>query len=218
MNACTFNGWPPHIARWRSALLQCAVFAIAAGCANLKPPEAENISTYVLDARPALQARSQSQQRNAVLAVSAIRAMAGFDTPRMAYATQPYELDYFAKSQWADAPARMLSALIVRAIDESGDFRAVVHNPGVVTADLRLDTELVRLQHEFLGQPSRVRITLRAHLIDLNDRRVIAGREFEEVEPAAADTAYAGVAATNRALERMLIRLVEFCANPGANR
>jgi cholesterol transport system auxiliary component len=50
-------------------------------------------------------------------------------------------------------------------------------------------------------------------LVDLNDRRVIAGREFEEVEAAAADNAYAGVAAANRALERLLGRLAEFCAD-----
>lgn len=203
--------WRLPIARWRNALLVCAMLPIVAGCANLKPPEAESVSLYMLDARSAQQA--PSQRHDTVLAVSATRALAGFDTPRMAYATQPFELDYFAKSRWADAPARMLSPLIVRALDERGDFHAVVHNPAVVAADLRLDTELVRLQHEFLEKPSRVRITLRAQLVDVNARRVIAGREFEEVEPAAADNAYAGVAAANRALERMLSRLAEFCAS-----
>lgn len=191
-------------------LLLCALLLIVASCANLKPPEVESVSIYVLDARPVQHA--PLQRRGAVLAVSPTRALAGFDTPRIAYITQPFELDYFAKSRWADAPARMLSPLIVRAIDEGGDFSAVVHNPGVIAADLRLDTELVRLQQEFLVKPSRVRLTMRAQLIDLNERRVIAGREFEEVEPAVTDNAYAGVAAANRALERLLIRLAEFCA------
>lgn len=184
--------------------------ALVTGCTGLKPPEVESVSLYLLDAHPARQV--QVPRRDAVLAVGATRALAGFDTPRMAYATQPYELDYFARSRWADTPARMLSALIVRALDDSSGFRAVVHNPAVVAADLRLDTELVRLQHEFLEKPSRVRITLRAQLVDLNERRVIAGREFEEVEVATADHAYAGVAAANRALDRLLRRLADFCA------
>lgn len=186
------------------------LLVLVTGCAALKPPEVESVSLYVLDARPARPA--QAQRHDAVLAVGATRALAGFDTPRMAYAKQPYELDYFAKSRWADTPARMLSSLIVRTLDDSGAFRAVVHNPAAVTADRRLDTELVRLQHEFLEKPSRVRITLRAQLVDLSDRRVITGREFEEVETAAADNAYAGVAAANRALERLLRRLAVFCA------
>jgi len=82
--------------------------------------------------------------------------------------------------------------------------------PARFSADLRLDTELVRLQHEFTDKPSRVRLTVRAQLVDLKKQRVIALREIEEVEPAAADNAYAGVAAANRALQRALVRLVEF--------
>jgi cholesterol transport system auxiliary component len=68
----------------------------------------------------------------------------------------------------------------------------------------------VYLQHEFIGEPSRVRLTLRAQLVDLKKQRVIATREIEEVESAAADNAYAGVEAANRALQRALVRLVAF--------
>lgn len=107
----------------------------------------------------------------------------------------------------------MLAPLIARALEQCGVFRAVVHNPGAIAADLRLDTELVYLQHEFIGEPSRVRLTLRAQLVDLKKQRVIALREIEEVEPAAADNAYAGVEAANRALQRALVRLVEFTAD-----
>jgi cholesterol transport system auxiliary component len=187
-----------------------------AGCAGLKPPEIENLSIYMLDARPAINPRLP--QRNVVLAVGTPRAWPGFDTPRIAYVRQLHELDYFATGRWADAPARMLGPLIAHALEQGGGFRAVVHNPSVVASDVRLDTELVRLQHEFLGGPSRVRIALRAQLIDTTDRRVIGAREFEEMEPAAADNVYSGVAAANRALERVLTRLAEFCANTVAGR
>ena len=184
-----------------------------AGCAGLRPPETADLSIYVLDARPAVDTRVP--QRNAVLAVGTPRAWPGFDTPRIAYVRQPYELDYFATGRWADAPARMLGPLIVHALEHGGGFHAVVHSVSMVASDVRLDTELVRLQHEFLGGPSRVRIELRAQLIDMNDRRVIAARDFEETEPAAADNVYSGVAAANRALERVLTRLAEFCAVAG---
>lgn len=187
-----------------------------AGCAGLKPPETGNLSIYVLDARPAINARLP--QRDAVLMVSTPRAWPGFDTPRIAYVMQPHELDYFATGRWADGPARMLGPLISHALEESGGFRAVVYNSSVIASDVRLDTELVRLQHEFLGAPSRVRITLRAQVIDTRDRLVIAAREFEETEPAAADNVYSGVTAANRALGRVLTGLAEFCATTIAGR
>jgi cholesterol transport system auxiliary component len=186
-----------------------ALCAVLAGCTSLQAPATDSVNVYLLDAQPVVP-KAAALRRNEVLAVGTMRARAGFETSGIAYVTQPHELAYFAKSRWADAPARMLAPLIARALDQCGAFRDVVYNSGAVSADLRLDTELVYLQHEFIGEPSRVRLTLRAQLVDLKKRRVIAMREIEEVEPAAAANAYAGVEAANRALQRALVRLVAF--------
>jgi cholesterol transport system auxiliary component len=87
----------------------------------------------------------------------------------------------------------------------------VVQAPSAAAAELRLDSELVRLAQDFTVKPSRVRLTLRVELIDTAARRVLAARELDEVEPAASDDPYGGVAAANRALGRLLGRLGELC-------
>ena len=74
--------------------------------------------------------------------------------------------------------------------------------PTAATAELRLDTELIRLQHEFLVQPSRVRLTLRAVLVDIATRRVVAWREFDTSVPSASEDPYGGVVAANQAVRR----------------
>lgn len=193
-----------------------ALLAMLAGCANLTPPETEEVTTYVLDAMPV--ANGQSPGHNIALTVSVPRARPGFESRRMAYVRQPYEVDYFTKSRWVDTPARMLRPLIAQALEKGGGFRAVVQNPSAVAGELRLETELVRLQQEFLEPQSRVRITLRAQLVDVAAGRIVATRELEETELAAGENAYAGVTAMNRALVRMLARLTEFCANAAASR
>ena len=87
---------------------------------------------------------------------------------------------------------------------------------GLAAASLRLDTELVRLQQDFGAPPSRVRLTVRAQLLDAEGRRVLAAAEFDETELAPSDDPYGGVLAANRALARLLARLAEFCAQaPG---
>jgi cholesterol transport system auxiliary component len=202
--------------QWRVVLVAIALGGTLAACTGLAPPAVDEISIYVLDARPAI--GGLPLQPGVILAVGTPRAWPGFDSPRMAYVKQPHELEYFTKSRWADAPARMLAPVLVRALEQGGSFGAVVHNPGAVAGTLRLDTELVRLQHEFQAPQSRVRVTLRAQLVDMQERRIIGAREFEEVEEAAAENAYAGVAALNRALERLLARLAEFCASAVASR
>jgi cholesterol transport system auxiliary component len=80
-------------------------------------------------------------------------------------------------------------------------------------ANLRLDTELIRLQQNFTTKPSRIQLTLRAQLIDMKDKRVIAVKLFDESENTDSDNAYGGVIAANRALQRLLDQLTEFCIN-----
>ena len=197
----------------RSFTLAAAL--LLAACTGLQPPQdIQNI--YVLDARPAAVSRPM---RDVVLAISAPRGRAGFDTAQMAYERRPHELEYFAKNRWADAPPRMLAPLLAQAIEQSGGLRGVVQasNPAT-TADLRLDVEVVRLLQDFATRPSRVRLTVHAQLIDTGSRRVLATREFDEIENSPSDDAYGGVIAANRALERLLGRIVDFCTAQPVNR
>ena len=193
-----------------------AAVALLAACAAVQAPEADHANTYVLEAMPA--AGAPRPKRDLVLEVSVPRARPGFDTPLMAYTQRTNALEYFAKNRWADTPARMLAPLLVQALDHSGGFRAVVQAPSLAAAELRLDTELVRLQQDFSARPSRVQFTVRAQLIDVGARRVLTSAEFDETEVAPSDDPYGGVIAANRALGRLLERLAEFCAETPAAR
>ncbi len=139
-------------------------------------------------------------------------AAAGFDSSRIIYMRETHKLEYFAHSEWVDPPARMLTPLLVAAVENSGAFRAVVLTPSAAAGDLRLDTEIIRPQHEFQTQPSRVRFTLRAYLVDDKTRRVLAWREFDAVVPATSEDPYGGVVAANRAVQTVLENLSAFCA------
>ena len=193
------------------------VFALLlAGCTGLQAPQAESPRLYVLDARPAL--KTAQAKRDLVLAVGMPHARPGFDTPRMAYLRQPHELDYFATNRWADTPSRMLGPLLAQSLEQTGSFRAIVQTPGVVPADIRLDTELIRLQQDFQTQPSRIQFTLRAQLIDVAGKRIIAVKQFDATENAVSDDAYGGVIAANRLLQRVLGELADFCVSETAAR
>lgn len=191
-----------------------AATLLLAACGGLSAPQVASPNVYVLAAGPAIQAAQV--KRDLVLAVSLPRALSGFDTPQMAYVKQPYELNYFVTSRWADTPARMLQPLIAQALVQTESFRAVVQTTGAITADVRLDTELVSLEHDFKTRPSRVQITLRAQLIDVRGKRLLAAQQFDDVEIATSEDAYGGVTAANRLLQRVLGRLAEFCVNASA--
>lgn len=188
-----------------------ALVMLLAGCTGLPAPQSENLHLYVLDARPTFKA--VTAKRDLVLAVSMPRTWPGFDTPQMAYVRQPHTLDYFAANRWADTPPHMLEPLLAHALEQTGGFRAIVRAPGPVPADVRLETELVRLQQNFQTQPSQVQFTLRAQLVNVVSKQIIAVKQFDEAEIAPSDDAYGGVIAANQLLQRMLAELADFCVN-----
>jgi cholesterol transport system auxiliary component len=185
-------------------LLGMAVL-IAGGCAS-RTTSPQN--TYVLETQ--IPASRAGHRNDALLVVAEPRAQPGFDTRRIAYSRTPLSLEYYLNSEWADTPARMLAPLLVRALENAAGFRGVVAAPAPIDGDLRLDVDVVRFQQEFLGAPSRMRIALRATLIDMSTRQVLASRVFEDQEPAPSEDAYGGVRAANIALGRLLGKIVDF--------
>jgi cholesterol transport system auxiliary component len=197
------------------AVVAAALFV--AGCGALTGPAADAPSMRLLDARPvASVAVAAPTTRTDVIEVSTVRASPGYDSAAIVYVERPHALERFATHRWVDPPAAMIGPLIVRALEESGAFKAVVHGPAGVSADLRLDVELTRLQQSFVDRPSRVELTLRAQLVELAGRRIVATRTVDVAAPAATDNPDGGVAAANAALADALGRIVEFCREASA--
>jgi len=143
----------------------------------------------------------------AVLLITQPKAQAGFDTARMAYLVRPYEINYFAFNQWADTPARLLHRIMVENLDKIGLWNAVLQTPGTVPAQYRLDCDNLILEQQFFSRPSRVRLSVRAQIIETKKPAILATRYFEVLEVAPTDDAYGGVQAGNHAAEKLLIEL-----------
>jgi cholesterol transport system auxiliary component len=184
------------------------LFALWAAAACVFPGRAgkETVHTYLLspDRTSAQTAVTESSGGAAVLLVNLPKEQAGFDTDLIAYFRRPQEVSYYAASKWADTPARMLAPLLVQAFERIDAWEAVVQLPSAVRGDYRIDSDHLAIRHEFFYQPSRVRLTLRTQLIDLQHLRPIGTKEFEISETASSEDAYGGVVAANRAVARLI--------------
>ena len=199
----------------RGCQLWCAgLLATLAGCAALSPTTTPQPSFYSLDNTQRIKSLTGAAVPLAAhtLIVNPPHAASGITSQRIIYVREPHKLEYFAHSEWVDPPARMLAPLIVAAIEKSDVFRAVVLTPSAAAGDLRLDTEIIRLQHDFQTRPSHVRFTLRAYLVEDKTRRVLGWREFDATVPAASENPYGGVMAANLAVQTVLAELAAFCA------
>lgn len=186
---------------------------LLAGCSVLPGPPPQATEQYTLEYTADPQIAAAPGNGATVLIVSAPRAHGGYDSARIAYMEKAYGLRYYTRSRWAATPARMLAPLLADAIQETGRFQALHRPPGSVAADMRLDTELIRFHQDFTVQPSVMRVTLRAQLVDLQAGRVLATRLFDVRQAAATEDAYGGVVAANHAVQQLLQELAQFCVD-----
>jgi cholesterol transport system auxiliary component len=194
-----------------SRLIPCMLLGIVvAGCSLLPANPTPAPSLFTLQPVFSSEAADAPSDAAPTIAIASPGARAGFDSPRMAYVTRPFELQYFAQHQWVEPPARLLEPLIELALERAGRLRPVPSGSGVVPA-LRLETEIVVLQQEFDVRPSRLRFGLRAQLLDPVAGRMIAKTELEVLEPAESDDPYGGVVAASRAIGRVLEQLAAWC-------
>jgi cholesterol transport system auxiliary component len=194
----------------RLALATAATLLLGA-CVSL--PKPEPVELFTID--PRFEGAPVTAGTGPVLLVSAPRAGPGLDGPGMAWLQRPNQLQYFARSQWVEPPARMVGPALVRALERTGRFRAVTQVALAASPGLRLESEVVRLQQEFTGRPSRVRFTLRLELVDVAARSILGTRELEALEPAPTEDAAGGAAAANAAVKRVLDEAAAWCAEVG---
>jgi cholesterol transport system auxiliary component len=189
------------------------LLTLVGGCGALRQATASPPTFYALDSvQPVVAAPASSPALpRPTLIVNRPHAAAGFDSERIIYLRAPHQLEYFAHSQWIDTPARMLAPLIVGTLARSASFGAVVPAPSIAAGDLRLDTDIIRLQQDFSSQPSRVRFTLRVYLVDNSTRQMLAWREFDASVAAESEDSHGGVVAANRAVQTVLEQLAGFC-------
>ena len=187
-----------------------ALLTLVSSCGLLHPVATPRPDLYSLDGAPRTAAQV-APLTAPILIVSSPHAAAGFDSSRIIYTRALHQLEYFAHSEWVDPPARMLAPLVVAAIEDTGAFHAVIAAPIAATGDMRLDIEIIRLQHEFASTPSRAHFTLRAYIVDNTTRRVRAWREFDASVPATSEDTYGGVVAANHAVQVVLEDLAAFC-------
>lgn len=153
----------------------------------------------------------------APLTLQVLRPEAGtsFDTEQIAYRREPYRIDYYSRSRWAEPPAEMLGDLMARALEDAGLYRVVLGPAARLPADLRLHSELTALEHVIRDpsqtQGSEVRLAMRAQLIEARSARVLATHTFEIVRPAFSADAPGAVAAANDAAREALATIIAFC-------
>jgi|688.fasta_scaffold283090_2 cholesterol transport system auxiliary component len=184
--------------RWLILLLLMGI----AGCAvNL------NVNKYALNS---IGVRSQCCGSCHTILVAEPTVQPGYESDQMIYLECPYELKSFSRNKWIAPPHEMLTSLISQSLRNTCFFRAVVTPPFSGETHYKLETKLMKLQHEFFHCPSRVHLVLHAVLVDTNSHQAIGEHVFDVLVLAPKNNPYGGVLAANKAVKIVLSQLADF--------
>jgi cholesterol transport system auxiliary component len=181
--------------------------SLVPGCSLLPPAPAEP-RKEVLNKMPA--DLPQRASNGAVLLVFPPQTRPIYDTTEMAFTTQPYEIAYFSRHEWAETPAQMLQPLLVRTLQHTHFFSAVMAPPYPARYSYALRTEIRELIADFTSDPAALQLSLRFQLSEGATGRILAIKEVSIREPMHDRTPYAGVVAGNDATAKALLELATF--------
>lgn len=197
----------PRPVAWAALPGVLVAFALLSGCAALLPQPPAEIHREVLDKLPS--GVPQRNSRAAALLVLSPQSRPVYDTPQMAYMVRPHEIAFFAQHEWAETPAQMLQPLLVKTLQDTRFFSAVLSPPYAGRYGYALRTEIRELVADFTSEPAAVQLSLR---VELTDRTAapVAVQEIAVREPMQARTPYAGVVAANEAAAKALLEIARF--------
>ena len=190
-----------------------AVCLATASCALLSPPKHKPVEKAMLDQVPPDVPHRDSHSNT--LLVFPPQTASIYDTKQMAYRTQPHEVAYFSEREWGETPSEMLRPLLVKTLEKTGAFDAVLTAPYTGRYTRALRTEILELMQDFTSQPATLVLTLRFQLTDYEGQQVLGTREVAVRKPIEQGTSYAGVVAANEATVEALRQVAAFALEKG---
>lgn len=191
--------------RGARAILLLGAALLLAGCALTTPEPPATLS--LIDQWPA--DVPHAQRAASTLLVRAPQARPAYDTTRMAYSLRPHHIAYYGRNEWAETPPQMLQPLLVRTLESTGRFQAVLAPAHAGPYTHALEVELTELLQDYGVQPPLLRLVVHARLTD-GTERPLASREFALQHPLPEQTPAGGVRAANAAMAQALRGVAEF--------
>lgn len=186
------------------ALFASIIMINLSGCAvSVQQP-----TTYSLTETPA---KYRTYQTGRILMVMQPDAAPYYRTKQIAYEIKPNQISYFTRNAWAEPPAQMLHPLLVKSLQNTNHFSAIVAPPVTGVYDYMLNTQILTLRVNFDTRPAMVEVSIRAQIFNARTNRVKATEVITVFEPVYSCNFYNNVVAANHAIAKALAKINQFC-------
>jgi cholesterol transport system auxiliary component len=181
------------------------------GCVNLGlggDKDAPAIVYYVLEDGGRTASAVALSPRTLLMADTA--AAAFYDTDGMAFSSQPGTRGYYQFARWSERSGKRFTDLLLARLEREKVFAAVAQSGASVRGDWLLTTEILDLYHAAAQQPGVVKMEVRAEVIDLKTRTLLARKTFTQSVAVSSYDAAGAYKAFNEAATRTLNEMADW--------
>lgn len=130
------------------------------------------------------------------------------NSQRILVSSDPHRRAYYQYAFWGETPPQAFQNLLQQELERANLFLSVAKESAGALAPLQLNTEILDFYHSAEKNPGTVDIKVRAELLDLKTREVIAAREFSSQAPLASYNAEGAVEAFGVGVSQVLTEMV----------
>ena len=205
------TGRPPAAGRRRflRAIAALPAVALAPGCGLTVPGQGPPPELFRLTPKSSF--RGDLPEAKWQLILEPPVANAGLNTTRIALQRSPTQLEYYARSGWADRAPTMVQTLMIESFENSRKIVSIGRESVGLRADFILKTELREFQAVYFnGDGPEAWVSVNAKLVQMPRRSIVASESFQYTVTAEADQLSAIIAAFDEALGKVLRKIVEW--------
>ena len=200
-----------------SRAIAVALSLLLTGCVNLGvKSNTPAVMYYVLtDAAPGdadpLRAAARADSAAPTLLVRDTATSGFYNTDHLVFGRSAETRGQYQFARWTERPGKRFADLMRARLDRLGTYQVAAPG-GYVRGDLLLDTELMEFYHDASSEPGRMRMVLRADLVDLRQRRLLGRQVFEQQAALTTFDAAGAAQAANIAASQVLDALTVWLA------
>lgn len=159
-----------------------------ASCGSILSPQTQRATTsyQIIDSSLTTTATSCSQYKiDGTLFLSPTRASVPYDSYKMFYSSDVYQLSQYGYSQWIVPPAELINQNIMKKVTASCTFKSIVLSSAVASANYHLMTYVVTLRQEIdpTTNTAKAHLVLGAELADLKQNKMLGVFMFDKSIP-----------------------------------
>lgn len=191
--------------RYATLIISCLLLA---GCSIFSPVSTPEVTQYDLKMTPNARFNHHEREKTVLVELPTIRQP--YNTTDIVYMKRWNQPKVYAVSEWSTLPMYMVHELMLKTLNKTKYFKAVISPPTSGTPDMILNLQISQFYADFTKAKKEFTISAQSQLIDAKTFKVLAAKEYYVKTPIGQPSPNNVVLTANKGLKNLLYKLAEF--------